>query len=59
MGEIRAGARATGLAHRRERGIEAYTRIFGVPGKDMPAAVAGSVEAVHQVAGPGAPRQPR
>src|ERR1700740_2349059 len=30
-------------AHRRERGIEAYARIFDVPGENVPAAMAGLV----------------
>jgi len=35
-----------GPAHRRERGIEAYARIFDLPEKDVPAAMAGRVGAI-------------
>jgi 4-carboxymuconolactone decarboxylase len=41
--EIGDGWQRADLAHRRERGIEAYARIFGVSGKDVPAAMAGRV----------------
>ena len=43
MDEIGDGQQAADPAHRRERGIEAYARIFGVPEKDVPAAMAGRV----------------
>jgi len=40
MNEIVDGDRTSDPAHRRDRGIEAYARIFDVPEKDMPAAMA-------------------
>lgn len=40
MSEIGDSDRTADPAHRRERGIEAYARIFGVPEKDVPAAMA-------------------
>jgi 4-carboxymuconolactone decarboxylase len=43
MREIDDTERGGGPAHRRERGIEAYARIFGVPETDVPAAMAGRV----------------
>jgi 4-carboxymuconolactone decarboxylase len=47
MNEISDGERTADPAHRRERGIEAYARIFGVPKKDVPAAMAGRVGPVY------------
>ena len=38
MTEIDEAGGGTDLAHRHERGIGAYTRIFDLPGKDVPAA---------------------
>ena len=43
MNEIVDLDRTSDPAHRRERGIEAYARIFDVPEKDVPAAMAGRV----------------
>jgi alkylhydroperoxidase/carboxymuconolactone decarboxylase family protein YurZ len=43
MNEIGDGERTADPAHRRERGIEAYARIFDVPEKDVPTAMAGRV----------------
>jgi 4-carboxymuconolactone decarboxylase len=43
MTEIADSDRTADLAHRRERGIEAYARIFDVPEKDVPAAMASRV----------------
>ena len=40
MNEIVDGDRTSDPANRRDRGIEAYARIFDVPEKDMPAAMA-------------------
>jgi 4-carboxymuconolactone decarboxylase len=40
MNEIVDGGRTSDAARRRDRGIEAYARIFDVPEKDMPAAMA-------------------
>jgi 4-carboxymuconolactone decarboxylase len=45
--DIGDGERTADPAHRRERGIEAYARIFDVPEKDMPAAMAGRVGPVY------------
>jgi 4-carboxymuconolactone decarboxylase len=47
MNDIGDRERAADPAHRRERGIEAYARIFGVPKKDVPAAMAGRVGPVY------------
>jgi 4-carboxymuconolactone decarboxylase len=47
MNEIGDCERTADPAHRRERGIEAYARIFGVPQKDVPAAMAGRVGLVY------------
>ena len=43
MTDIGDGERTADPARRRERGIEAYARIFDVPEKDVPAAMAGRV----------------
>lgn len=43
MREIDETDRSADPARRRERGIEAYARIFDVPEKDVPAAMAGRV----------------
>jgi hypothetical protein len=43
MKDIADSDRTADLARRRERGIEACARIFGVPGKDVPAAMASRV----------------
>ena len=43
MKEINGTDRIADPAHRRERGIEAYARIFDVPEEDVPAAMAGRV----------------
>jgi 4-carboxymuconolactone decarboxylase len=43
MKEIADGYLAADLAHRRERGIAAYARVFGVPEEDVPAAMASRV----------------
>ena len=43
MTEIDEADWGADLAHRRERGIGAYARIFDVPEKDVPAAMAGRV----------------
>jgi 4-carboxymuconolactone decarboxylase len=43
MKEIAHGDPTADLACRRERGIEAYARIFDVPEKDVPAAMAARV----------------
>jgi 4-carboxymuconolactone decarboxylase len=43
MDEIADSRQAADPAHRRERGIEAYARIFDLPEKDVPAAMAGRV----------------
>jgi hypothetical protein len=43
MKETSHGDPAADLASRRERGIEAYARIFDVPEKDVPAAMAARV----------------
>ena len=43
MNEIRDSNRTADPAHRIERGIEAYARIFDMPEKDVPAAMAGRV----------------
>jgi hypothetical protein len=43
MNEIGDSERTADPVHRRERGIEAYARIFDVPEKDVPAAMAGRV----------------
>jgi len=47
MNEIGDCERTADLAYRRERGIEAYARIFGVPQQDVPAAMAGRVGLVY------------
>lgn len=47
MTNIGDGERTADPAHRRERGIEAYARIFDVPEKDVPAAMAGRVGPVY------------
>ena len=46
MNEIVDSDRTSDPAHRRERGIEAYARIFDVTEKDVPAATAGPVSQV-------------
>jgi hypothetical protein len=43
MNEIVDSHQAADPAHRRERGIKAYARIFDLPEKDVPAAMAGRV----------------
>jgi 4-carboxymuconolactone decarboxylase len=43
MNEIGDGEWAADPAHRRERGIEAYARIFDVPEEEVPAAMAARV----------------
>lgn len=43
MNEIAGSDPATDMAHRRKRGIEAYARIFEMPEKDVPAAMASRV----------------
>lgn len=43
MEEILNSNGEAGLAHRRERGIEAYARIFDLPEEDVPDAMAGRV----------------
>jgi 4-carboxymuconolactone decarboxylase len=43
MNDIVDCDRAPDPAHRRKRGIQAYARIFDVPEKDVPAAMAGRV----------------
>jgi 4-carboxymuconolactone decarboxylase len=43
MNETGDGERTADPAHRRERGIEAYARIFDVPEKDVPTAMASRV----------------
>jgi 4-carboxymuconolactone decarboxylase len=47
MKEIGHSERTADPPHRRERGIEAYARIFDVPKKDVPAAMAGRVGPVY------------
>jgi 4-carboxymuconolactone decarboxylase len=43
MQETADSDRTADLAHRRERGIEAYARIFDVPEMEVPAAMASRV----------------
>lgn len=43
MNEIVDIDRTSDPVHRRERGVEAYARIFGLPEKAVPAAMAGRV----------------
>jgi hypothetical protein len=43
MKEIGDSERTADPPHRRERGIEAYSRIFDVPEKEVPAAMAARV----------------
>lgn len=43
MNEIVDSDRTSDPSQRRQRGIEAYARIFGLPEKDVPAAMAGRV----------------
>lgn len=47
MNAIGGSDRTAHPARRRERGIEPYARIFDVPEKDVPAAMAGRVGPVH------------
>jgi hypothetical protein len=46
MNETVDSDRTSDPARRRERGIEAYARIFDVPEKDVPAAMAASVRSL-------------
>jgi 4-carboxymuconolactone decarboxylase len=47
VSDIGDGERTADPAHRRERGIEAYARIFDVPEKDVPKAMADRVGPVY------------
>ena len=47
MSENGGSDRTADLAQRRERGIEAYARIFDLPEKDVPIAMAGRVGPVY------------
>ena len=47
MNETGDSGRIADLAQRRERGVEAYARIFDLPEKDVPIAMAGRVGPVY------------